>query len=49
MAIIVASMDTIILDNGGYSLKVGGSLSDSPKVLPNCITRFVRSKIYDQS
>ncbi|KAG4305886.1 hypothetical protein PORY_000796 [Pneumocystis oryctolagi] len=34
-------MSVLVVDNGGYSVKYGFSLDDSPKVSPNCIAKSV--------
>ena len=36
--------DTLVLDNGGYSLKVGYSSQSSPRVVPNCIMKAKSEK-----
>lgn len=36
--------DTIVIDNGGYSLKVGYSSQSSPRVVPNCIMKAKSEK-----
>ncbi|KAJ2910624.1 Actin- protein 6 [Coemansia aciculifera] len=37
-------MATLILDNGSYSIKGGYSTDDSPRLIPNAITRTKRTK-----
>jgi len=36
--------DTLVMDNGGHSLKVGYSSQSSPRVLPNCIMKAKSEK-----
>ena len=36
--------DTLVLDNGGYSLKVGYSSQSAPRVFPNCIMKAKSEK-----
>lgn len=41
--------NTLIIDNGAYSLKVGfvrGTAIDAPRVIPNCVARDRSKKIY---
>ena len=33
--------NSVVLDNGAYSLKVGLASDQEPRVIPNCITRQV--------
>lgn len=36
--------DTLVLDNGGYSLKAGFSSQSNPRVIPNCIMKAKSEK-----
>jgi len=41
---IASYSDTLVLDNGGYSLKVGYSSQSSPRLVPNCIMKAKSEK-----
>ena len=41
---IASYSDTLVLDNGGYSLKVGYSSQSSPRIVPNCIMKAKSEK-----
>lgn len=38
---MAAETTSLILDNGASSLKMGFSHEESPKLIPNCVTRSV--------
>ncbi|VDM53446.1 unnamed protein product [Angiostrongylus costaricensis] len=33
------SLETVILDNGGYTMKIGTSRDIEPRLIPNCIVK----------
>ena len=41
---IASYSDTLVLDNGGYSLKVGYSSQSTPRIVPNCIMKAKSEK-----
>ena len=41
---IATNSDTLVLDNGGYSLKLGFSSQSAPRVVPNCIMKAKSEK-----
>ena len=41
-------MATVVLDNGGYTGKVGYSTDDRPRIMPNCVMKAknIRTRIF---